>query len=93
MLDEKALLICMAYVDLNPIRAKMHPSAEESEYTSAFERIHDKAHHAEKNNNLTYKPLVKFIGAQHKHQLQGITLTLIDYLELVDLDRTNYSRR
>ncbi|MFT5717414.1 MAG: hypothetical protein ACI9T7_001605 [Oleiphilaceae bacterium] len=47
LLDEKVLLTCMAYVDLNPIRAKMSVSVEESEYTSVFERIHDKSHHTE----------------------------------------------
>jgi len=81
LLDEKALLTCMAYVDLNPIRAKMSDSVEESEYTSIFERIHDKSHHAETNKNV-HKPLLKFTGAEH--QLQGIAFTLIDYLELVD---------
>ena len=40
MLDEQALLTCTAYVDLNPIRAKMAESLEKSEYTSVFERIH-----------------------------------------------------
>jgi len=84
LLDEKALLTCMAYVDLNPIRANMHASIEESEYTSVFERINNKSHKAEKSTGVTYRPLVKFIGAEHKHQLQGITFTLIDYLELVD---------
>ena len=39
MLDEDALVTCMAYVDLNPIRAKMHDSVENSEYTSAYERL------------------------------------------------------
>ncbi len=39
LIDEGALLACMAYVDLNPIRAGMAPTLEESEYTSIQERI------------------------------------------------------
>jgi hypothetical protein len=40
LLDEKALAACLAYVDLNPVRAGMTQTPEQSEYTSIKARIH-----------------------------------------------------
>jgi len=39
LLDERALLSCMAYVDLNPVRAAIANTLDESDYTSIQQRI------------------------------------------------------
>jgi REP element-mobilizing transposase RayT len=43
LLDEGAVLAVMAYVDLNPIRAAMAKTPEESDYTSVQQRIVEQA--------------------------------------------------
>jgi len=39
LLNEQAIIACMSYVDLNPMRADICDSLEDSEYTSIKQRI------------------------------------------------------
>ncbi len=79
LLDEKALLTAMAYVDLNPIRANMADSLEASDFTSVKERLA-----ALKSKKLTPPCLHPFIGNPTNEMIKGIPFRLDDYLELVD---------
>jgi hypothetical protein len=78
LLDEAAVLVCMVYVDLNPIRAKMADSPEHSEHTSIQFRIKAAL------NGEQPKTLLPFIGNERVHQPKGIALSLQYYLELID---------
>ena len=85
LLDEAALLACMVYVDLNPIRAKMAKIPEKSDYTSIKKRC-NKAKKSNKPNDINQqgKTLLPFVGNPRKNQPLGIQMRLSDYLNLVD---------
>ena len=44
LLDEAAIVACMAYVDMNPIRAKLTQNIEQAPYTSVKRRIDHSQH-------------------------------------------------
>ena len=85
LLDEKALAACMAYVDLNPIRARMADSPEQSDHTSIKQRI-EQALKAQQPYKPEQQPdsLFPLAGNPRKDMLDGIPFNLADYLELVD---------
>jgi hypothetical protein len=72
LLDETALLRCMAYVDLNPIRAGIASTPEQSDHTSIKARIGGRANH-----------LLPF-AASGVPDDKAIPIQRNDYLELVD---------
>ncbi|WJG07834.1 transposase [Aliiglaciecola sp. LCG003] len=78
LLDESAVLACMAYVDLNPIRSKMESTPETSKHTSVFQRIH-----ALKEGKQPAS-LMCFVGNYRQNMPKGIAFSLIDYCVLVD---------
>jgi len=70
LLDPRAVLACMAYVDLNPIRAAIAKTPEQSDYTSIQERI--------------LQPAGTSLRPFSEQEADGIPFNLKDYLELVD---------
>ena len=87
LLDEQAILSCMVYVDLNPIRAELCDTLEQSDYTSIKQRI-DEFYTKKKSLNTSAPQtssdikLAAFTGNSLKEN--GIAFSLTDYLELAD---------
>lgn len=92
---DEAILTCMAYVDLNPIRAGMTATPEASRYTSIHERlkqqwplrraIRDVAKsQGLRNFDLPIKPLLGFSDTSNARANGCLPIKLKDYAELVD---------
>lgn len=92
--NEEALLSCMAYVDLNPIRAGMAKTPESSEHTSIRERlqpqinlrtaIRTRTQQALVKRRLSLKPLLPFSGDTNDTQKIGLPISFSNYLHLID---------
>jgi REP element-mobilizing transposase RayT len=89
LLDEAAVLTCMSYVDLNPVRAGIADLPETADFTSIQQRLRRHAQSAAQAASRTetaptavpLMPLVKQSQDPHKN---AIGFTTGDYLELVD---------
>lgn len=78
LLDNAALLSCMAYVDLNPVRARIASTPEESEYTSVQARIQSML----VPNSMASDWLVPM--AEKGDKEHNLPINLYHYLALVD---------
>ena len=78
LLDEAAVLACMTYVDLNPIRAQMAKTPEQSDFTSIQRRIKAAIHDKQPAR------LLPFVGNEQQALPKGLRFAANDYLALVD---------
>ncbi len=94
LLDETALLNCMVYVDLNPVRAGIADTPEHSDYTSIQERLgmhptadsdSEQREPADVSTRLPHAALLPFGGWESVSRPENsLPFSFPDYLELVD---------
>lgn len=82
LLDDAALVACMAYVDLNPIRAKLCTTLEQSEFTSIQERLKEFGKKAKQAKPSWLLPMVTDRATKARKSVLPIRQT--DYFALVD---------
>ncbi|HEY9033703.1 MAG TPA: transposase [Pseudomonadales bacterium] len=91
LLDEAAVIACMAYVDLNPVRAGIAHDLEHSDFTSIQARIQQiqrettETTTGKKESSPATPALLPFVESEHQDKhLAAIPYNLKDYLALVD---------
>jgi REP element-mobilizing transposase RayT len=82
LLDEKSLLACMAYVDLNPIRAGFAKSLQKSAHTSIKRRMKNAKKRKKTRDNLDLLPFHK--PEKRNCNIPCLPFSFIDYLTLVE---------
>ncbi len=100
LLSDEAVVVCMTYIDLNPVRAGIAQSPETSEYTSIKERIKPQfdlskaiksfvnhggfSDYLQGSNAIPLKPLATFVGGYCTENHSGSGIHF-DYKDYLEL--------
>ncbi len=85
LLNEQAVLSCMVYVDLNPIRAGLSEALDDSDFTSIQQRIMEYSQQSQSKQgqqNKAPEPVVLADFSEGSNASQSIPCSLKDYFEL-----------
>lgn len=86
LLDDPALLAAMTYVDLNPVRAGMANTLEDSEYTSIHQRLAAVDENQRSDRKRVAAPrVVPFAHIESPDDIRPIPCSWLSYLDLVEV--------
>ena len=85
LVDEQGLLTCMTYVDLNPVRAGLASTLEESDFTSIQERLEYAATQRRNREKAVPQTLAPFAGQTMNGPVRPpIPIDFASYVELLE---------
>ena len=94
LLCEESVRSAMAYVDLNPIRARIARSITESEHTSIFERVRSRDH--ERDLDAYLRPMVSGLVSESEPanaRESHVKMTLADYIDRLEVMYTRPAKK
>jgi len=86
LLDEQALITCLMYVDLNPVKAGISDTLEDSDYTSiqqrlrALEQLSRDTSESQVDETTCLSPV---IGDKREKRHHSITISNLSYIDLI----------
>ena len=68
LMDEGALLACMAYVDLNPVRAGIASGLDDSTWTSIYQRLREATEELQNESSVSSEKIIELVTDAHSEE-------------------------